>query len=181
MTQLISLIITLFLKLNKRLRSRPSDKLFTRQTKLSELSSRKVRRLAHLSSSRWDWMVQHEKMCFKIAFRYDSVDWFEASLKLDVWPNRQNKAWFVSWKVRPLAKALVDPKVTRKCLISYSFPISQKMVVFTRAFCVSTSLFSVALSKASLITSSSSTVVVPLSARTFVFVLSFDVIFSIIY
>ena len=95
--------------------------------------------------------------------------------------DRQNKAWFASWKVRPFAKALVNPKVSRKCLISYSFPISQKLVVFTRAFCVSTSLFSVALSKASLITSSSSTVVVPLSARTFVFVLSFDVIFSIIY
>ena len=68
------------------------------------------------------------RKCFKIAFRYDSVDWFEASLKLDVWPNRQNKAWFVSWKVRPLAKALVDPKVTWKCLISYSFPTSQKLV-----------------------------------------------------
>ena len=59
MTQLISLIITLFLKLNKHLRSRPSVKLFTRQTKLSELSSRKVRRLAHLSSYKWVWMVQH--------------------------------------------------------------------------------------------------------------------------
>ena len=44
--------MTLFLKLNKRLRSRPNVKLFTRLTKLSELSSRKVRRLAHLSSSK---------------------------------------------------------------------------------------------------------------------------------
>ena len=65
-TQLISLIMTLFLKLNKRLRSRPNVTLFTRRTKLSELCSRKLRRLAHLSSSKWVWIV---KYALPVSFR----------------------------------------------------------------------------------------------------------------
>ena len=48
------------------LRPRPNVELFMRQTKLGELSSRKVSRLAQLSSSEWVWVVQHVlSVCFR--------------------------------------------------------------------------------------------------------------------
>ena len=48
------------------LRPRPNVGLFMRQTKLGELSSRKVWRLAQLSSSEWVWVVQRVlSVCFR--------------------------------------------------------------------------------------------------------------------
>ena len=48
------------------IRPRAKLELFLRRTKLSELSSWKVRRLAQLSSSEWVWIVQHVlSVCFR--------------------------------------------------------------------------------------------------------------------
>ena len=47
------------LPMNVNLRTRLNVELCMRRTKLSELSSWKVSRLAQLSSSEWVWIVQH--------------------------------------------------------------------------------------------------------------------------
>ena len=51
------------LSLDQTLRPRPNVELFMRRTKLSELRSWKVRRLAQLSSSEWVWIEQIDRMC----------------------------------------------------------------------------------------------------------------------
>ena len=48
-----------FHKMNQTLGPKPNVEIFMRRTKLIELTSWKVRRLAQLSSSEWIWIVQH--------------------------------------------------------------------------------------------------------------------------
>ena len=51
-----------YINFDNRIRPRPNVELFMRGTKLSELRSWKVRRLARLSSFEWVWIVQHRRI-----------------------------------------------------------------------------------------------------------------------